>query len=161
MEAYISPDDLRYSARARGLIHIGRDAIAQSDDAALDRYFSHDYVLHSPGGDVDLTGLKAFFAMMRSAFSDFACERVALVEQGDVIAARTVMTGVFTGPLHGTAAGDIRPNGKPMRRELLNLFRYDANGRLAEEWIQSDDLSFLKQLGVEMTVSSDHHAIQA
>lgn len=161
MDAYISPDDLRYGERARGLVRIGRDAIAKPDDAALDRYFSPDYVLHGPGGDVDLTGLKAFFAMMRSAFENFACERVALVEQGDVIAARTVMTGVFTGPLHGTAAGTIRPNGQPMRRELLNLFRYDTDGRLAEEWAQYDDLSFLKQLGVEMAAPSDHQSTQA
>jgi predicted ester cyclase len=161
MDAYISPDDLRFSERARDLVRIGRDAIAKPDDAALDRYFSPDYVLHGPGGDVDLTGLKAFFAMMRSAFADFACERVTLVEQGDIIAARTVMIGVFTGPLHGTAAGMLPPNGRPMRRELLNLFRYDAHGRLAEEWVQYDDLSFLKQLGVEMTASSDRQSTQA
>ena len=154
MDAYISPDDPQYGERARGLIRIGRQAIARPDDAALDRYFSPDYVLHGPGGDADLAGLKAFFAMMRSAFGDFACERVAIVEQGDVIAARTVMTGVFTGPLHGTAAGTIPPNGRPMRRELLNLFRYDAEGRLAEEWVQYDDLSFLEQLGVEIAMST-------
>ncbi|MBI1686766.1 ester cyclase [Caulobacter hibisci] len=161
MDIYISPDDLQYSERARGLIRIGRDAVARSDDAALDRYFSPDYVLHGPGGDVDLAGLKAFFAVMRSAFSDFACERVELVEQGDVIAARTVMTGLFTGPLPGTAVGTIHPTGQPMRRELLNLFRYDADGRLAEEWVQYDDLSFLKQLGVEMAVPSDLQSTQA
>lgn len=151
---YIEPNDQRYSERARELVRIGRDAIAQADDAALDRYFSKDYILHGPSGDVDLTGLKAFFAMMRSAFRDFACERITLVEQGDIIAARTVMTGIFEGPLHGTAAGSIPPNGREMRRELLNLFRYDASGRVAEEWAQYDDLTFLKQLGVKMAPES-------
>ena len=40
-----------------------------------------------------------------------------------------------------------------MRRELLNLFRYDGEGRLAEEWVQYDDLSFLEQLGIELEVA--------
>lgn len=153
MDSTISPDDGRYSDRARSLVRIGREAIAKPDDAALDRYFSADYVLHGPGGDVGLEGLKAFFAMMRSAFRDFACERVMLVEQGDIIAARTIMTGIFSGALHGTFAGSIEPNGRPMRRELLNLFRYDGEGRLAEEWVQYDDLSFLEQLGIELEVA--------
>jgi predicted ester cyclase len=150
MDTYISPDDQQFSERARGLVRIGREAIARPDDAALDRYFSDDYVLHGPGGEADVAGVKAFFAMMRAAFRDFACERITLLEQGDTIAARTVMTGIFTGPLPGTPAGTVEPNGQPMRRELLNLFRYNADGRLAEEWVQYDDLTFLKQLGVEM-----------
>jgi predicted ester cyclase len=150
MDNYISPDDQQLSERARSLVRIGREAIAKADDAALDRYYSDDYILHGPSGDANVTGVKAFFAMMRSALRDFACERITLVEQGDMIAARTVMTGIFTGPLHGTAAGTIEPNGKPVRRELLNLFRYDGRGRLVEEWVQYDDLTFLKQLGIGM-----------
>ncbi len=66
------------------------------------------------------------------------------------------MTGIFKGPLHGTAIGSIEPNGRPVRRELLNLFRYDADGRLTEEWVQYDDLTFLKQLGVGMTHPINH-----
>jgi len=150
MDTYISPDDHQFSERARGLVRIGREAIAKPDDAALSRYFSDNYVLHGPSGDADVTSAKAFFAMMRSAFRNFACERLLLVEQGQMIAARTVMTGVFTGPLQGTAAGTIEPNGEPVRRELLNLFRYDDDGRLAEEWVQYDDLTFFRQLGIEM-----------
>ncbi len=45
MDSTISPDDGRYSDRARSLVRIGREAIAKPDDAALDRYFSADYVL--------------------------------------------------------------------------------------------------------------------
>jgi len=153
MDSYISPDDAGYSERARRLVFIGREAIAKSDDTALDLYFSHDYVLHGPGGDTDVAGVKAFFAMLRSAFRDFTCERVTLVEQGNMIAARTVMTGIFAGTLHGTSIGTIKPNGRPMRRELLNLFRFDEDGRLAEEWVQYDDVTFLKALGIELTAN--------
>jgi hypothetical protein len=32
---------------------------------------------------------------------------------------------------------------------LTNIFRYDDEGRLAEEWIQTDDGSVLRQLAAE------------
>ena len=40
-----------------------------------------------------------------------------------------------------------------MRLELINLLRYDEDGRLAEEWVQYDSLGYLRQLGVDLTVS--------
>ena len=150
MDSYIDPGDQRYSARARKLVAIGRDAIAKADDAALDAYFAPDYVLHGPDGDVDFPTLKAFFASMRSAMAEFACERIFLIEQGNFIAARTVMTGIFMHPLAGTAVGTIPPNNRTIRRELQNIFRFADDGRLAEEWVRYDNLSFLKQLGVDL-----------
>jgi hypothetical protein len=33
--------------------------------------------------------------------------------------------------------------------ELTNIFRYDDDGRLAEEWIQTDTRSVLRRLGAE------------
>ncbi len=33
--------------------------------------------------------------------------------------------------------------------ELMNFFRNDNAGRLAEEWIQTDNHSVLRQLGAE------------
>jgi hypothetical protein len=33
--------------------------------------------------------------------------------------------------------------------ELTNIFRYDDQGRLAEEWVQRDNRSLLRQLGAE------------
>ena len=33
--------------------------------------------------------------------------------------------------------------------DLINIFRYDGDGRLAEEWIQTDNRSVLRQLGAE------------
>jgi hypothetical protein len=31
----------------------------------------------------------------------------------------------------------------------MNIFRYDDPGRLAEEWVQTDNRSRLRQLGAE------------
>jgi hypothetical protein len=38
---------------------------------------------------------------------------------------------------------------------VINLFRYDADGRLAEEWVQTDYRSFLTKLGVSTTESAE------
>ncbi|HEV3134299.1 MAG TPA: hypothetical protein VG348_06275 [Acidimicrobiia bacterium] len=38
-------------------------------------------------------------------------------------------------------------NGNRVVFELINIFRYDGAGRLAEEWIQTDSRSVLRRLG--------------
>lgn len=135
-------------ARARALIRIGEDGIARENDAALDAYFSGDFRFHGPEGDTDLDGLKAAFAAMRAAFSEFQVRREMIIVQGDYIASRTSMTGVFTHPF-SSPNGVIQPTGKPMARDLTNIFRFDAQGRLAEEWVQYDSVAFMRQLGLE------------
>jgi predicted ester cyclase len=150
MTDFISADDVRLDERERRLVRIGQIAIAKEDDAALDEYFASDFVFHGPGGDANYAELKAFFASMRAAFSGFRCERSELVSQGDLIAARTVMSGVFENRFEASPIGPVEPTGRPVVLNLINFFRYDSNGRVAEEWVQYDALGFLKQLGVEM-----------
>ena len=135
-------------ARAQALIRIGEDGIARENDAALNAYFSEDFRFHGPEGDTDLNGLKATFAAMRVAFSNFQVRREMIIVQGDYVASRTSMTGMFTHPL-SSPKGIIQPTGKPMTRNLINIFRFDAQGRLAEEWVQYDSVAFMRQLGLE------------
>lgn len=45
--------------------------------------------------------------------------------------------------------GPLPPNGNRVVFELMNIFRYDDQGRLAEEWVQTDNRSRLRQLGAE------------
>ena len=37
---------------------------------------------------------------------------------------------------------------------MINTFRYDDEGRLAEEWVQTDYRGFLTKLGVTTTESA-------
>ena len=73
MSEFISPDDPAYDERARGLVRIGREAIAVADDEKLDAYFAADFSSHGPNGDMTYPELKALFAAMRDAFDGFAC----------------------------------------------------------------------------------------
>jgi hypothetical protein len=41
----------------------------------------------------------------------------------------------------------VTATGKRARWELHNIFRYTDDGRLAEEWVQTDTVEFLWELG--------------
>ena len=147
MNPRLEPDRL-----AQELIRIGEDGIAKENDAAFEAYFARDFVFHGPGGDLSRADLKAFFAAMRNAFTGLTVSRDRILVQGNIVAARTRMSGVFDHQFPFTPIGAVQPTGKPLSFYIHNFFRYDEDGRLAEEWAQFDNLGFLRQLGVALTI---------
>ncbi len=87
---------------------------------------------------------------MRSAFKGYYCERYEIVSAGSLIGCRTEMGGTFTEAFDPTPFGTVQPHGKRVVLTLINMFRYDEDGRLAEEWVQYDNLEWMRQLGVEL-----------
>ncbi|MCC3280512.1 ester cyclase [Arthrobacter sp. zg-Y40] len=156
MSAFIDPNDTRYDDRSRALVRVGRDAIAQENPALLREYFSEDFTFHGPGAELDFAGLEANFARMRAAFSGFYCERYEIVSSGSLVGCRTEMGGTFDGPYEPTPFGTIHPLGGKFTLTLINMFRYDEDGKLAEEWAQHDNLEMMRQLGVELTAVDTH-----
>ena len=133
MPGYISDSPL-----ARGLIRIGDEAIARADDARLRDYYTEDYVFH---------GLAAYFASLRAAFSDMRIVREQVIADDRYLAARTTFSGDFTS-LFTSPIGPLQPTGQHVEWEVIHTVRYDDDGRLAEEWVQTDSRSFLAKLGV-------------
>jgi predicted ester cyclase len=41
------------------------------------------------------------------------------------------------------------PNGRRVTFDLINIFRFDAQGRLVEEWVRTDNRALLRRLGAE------------
>lgn len=134
-------------ALAEGLVRIGEDAVARSNDRLLDAYFTDDYVLHSPAGEFNRDQIKAYFAALRASFNGFTISRAQILVDGNYLAARTVMAGRFDNDFAYTPVGNVTATGKQVRWELHNIFRYTDDGRLAEEWVQTDTVEFLRQLG--------------
>ena len=62
--------------------------------------------------------------------------------------------GDFTGMFTYSPIGPVEPTGQRVVWEVINTFRYDDDGRLAEEWVQTDYRSFLTKLGVTATESA-------
>lgn len=133
----------------RELIRIGEQAIVREDDDALDAYFTPDFVFHGPQGDADLSALKRLWAAQRDAFTDFTITREHIVVEGNFVAAQTMFAGVFEREFTQSPVGPLRPTGKRFTLNLINIFRYDDTGRLAEEWAQYDTRGLLRQLGAE------------
>ncbi|WP_127754827.1 nuclear transport factor 2 family protein [Devosia sp. 1566] len=132
---------------AEPLIRIGEKAIARENNAALDAYFSPDFIFHGPGGDLTYPELKAYFASLRAALSGMKVERAAIIAEGNYLAARTVFSGKFDFVFTAAPGGPLKPNGREIRWEVMNHFRFEDNGRLAEEWVQYDVRALNEQFG--------------
>jgi predicted ester cyclase len=142
------PGFISDSPLARDLIRIGNEAIAREDARALRSYFREDYVFHGPGADLGFDELSAYFASLRAAFGGLRLVREQIIVDGNFMAARTTFSGDFTGLFTYSPIGPIEPTGQHLEWEVIGVFRYDDEGRLAEEWVQTDYRSFLSKLGV-------------
>jgi predicted SnoaL-like aldol condensation-catalyzing enzyme len=132
---------------ATGLVSIGEEAVAKRNDALFDEYFTDDYVLHSPAGEFNREQIRAYFAALRESFTDYTISRAQILVDGNFVTARTVMAGRFDKPFAYTPVGTVKPNSQRVQWELINIFRYTDQGRLVEEWVQTDTYDFLRQLG--------------
>jgi predicted ester cyclase len=141
---------------ADGLVSIGEDAIATSNDALLDDYYTDDYRLHSPAGDFNRDEIKAYFAALRESFTDFRISRAQILVDGNLVSARTVMAGSFDKEFAYTPIGTVAPNGQRVQWELINIFRYTDEGRLVEEWVQTDTSDVLRQLDAFISEDARH-----
>ena len=148
------PGFISESPLARDLIRIGNEAIAREDARALRSYFREDYVFHGPGANLGFDELSAYFASLRAAFSGLRLVREQIIVDGNFLAARTTFSGDFTGLFTYSPIGPVEPTGQHLEWQVIGIFRYDYDGRLAEEWVQTDYRSLLTKLGVTTTESA-------
>ena len=132
---------------AEGLVVIGEEAVAKSNDGLFYDYYTDDYQLHSPAGQFNREEIRAYFAALRSSFTDFTIRRAQVLVDRNFVSARTVMSGRFDKEFAYTPIGTVQPNGQHVQWELINIFRYTDDGRLVEEWVQADTYDLLRQLG--------------
>jgi predicted ester cyclase len=133
-----------------GLVRIGELAISGDDQAAVDAYFAPDFSFHGPDGrELDYQGLQSYFRSLRAAFDDRTIKRGIVIVEGNYVACQTTIAGTFVREFTQSPVGPLPPNGQRVMFELTNIFRYDDEGRLAEEWIQTDSRNVLRQLGAE------------
>ena len=132
---------------AAGLVLIGEEAVAKSNDGLFYGYYTDDYQLHSPAGQFNREEIRTYFAALRESFTDFTIGRAQVLVDGNFVSARTVMAGRFDKEFAYTPIGTVQPNGQQVQWELINIFRYTHDGRLIEEWVQTDTYAFLRQLG--------------
>jgi predicted ester cyclase len=103
-------------------------------------YVCHDHfmpeTIHGP------EGFEEYVALFRLAFPDVRCTLEAIFGEDDLVAIRWRASGTFTGSLMG-----IAPTGKAGEVSGITITRC-AGGKCVEMWVERDDLSMLKAMGV-------------
>jgi steroid delta-isomerase-like uncharacterized protein len=107
--------------------------------------FADDYVRHDlratqamPGA----AGMAKIAADFRRAFPDARWHVDLLLGEDDLVAVRWTATGTQTG-----FWGDVQPTGKSVAFSGVNVFRFGADGKVAEIWNHRDDLGLMEQVG--------------
>ncbi len=133
------------------LVKAGEIEVAGAPPEEIADYFdTENFRFHGPDGfESDYDGLNAYFASIRAAFADRSIRRGIIVVEGDTAACQTWIEGTFVADFTMSPAGPLPPNGARVTWDLINIFRFDDQGRLVEEFVRTDYRSFLRQLGAE------------
>jgi len=125
--------------------HYYDEIVNRGNLAVADTIFTPDYVSHHndpahlPPGPA---GVKAFVAATRGGFPDLRITVDQIFAEGDQVASMWTMQGTQTGEWFGTP-----PTGKRARWVGVVITRF-ADGKIAEDWYNFDQLSLLMQLGI-------------
>ncbi|MFQ6059407.1 MAG: ester cyclase [Anaerolineae bacterium] len=112
--------------------------------AVIDELLSPDYVLHfaAPGATPDREGYKQAVSMHHTAFADFRLTIEDMVAEGDKVVIRWTIRGTHKGEYIGIAA-----TGKEVTMTGISIRRIEG-GKIMEEWLESDMLGLMQQMGV-------------
>jgi len=110
------------------------------DLSSIEDFVAPDYVDHT--NKVDREVLKHLFNMAFKAFPDWHETIEDIIAEGDKVWVRVKTTGTHTGEWLG-----IAPTGKKVTSEMVDIYRI-VNGKHVEGRFVTDQLAFLKQLGV-------------
>lgn len=131
------------TGRNKALYHRFLAAINARDFATAEALVAPDAVNHTPlpGEPSGLAGFRYRMEALSTAFPDCRFTTEEIIEEGDKVVTRGVMTGANTGPFAG-----MPPTGKPVRVAYIDLLRF-SDGRMVEHAAQLDQLGLLQQLG--------------
>jgi len=121
------------------------EAINNRNLKALDDLVASNVVRHSaatPG--VVVTNLEEFRAFLETDFvtvPDSVQEIEIIFGSGNFVAVRAKYRGTQTGPM-----GPYPASGKPLDLPYMGILRFDE-GKIAEIWVEWDNLHILSQLG--------------
>ena len=119
--------------------------LGTGDVGLIDELTTEDIVDHEeglPGQPSGREGVRFFVSAMREAFPDLMLKTIEpTMADGNLEAARTILTGTHQGELMGVA-----PTGKTVEFESIDIIRVE-DGRVAEHWGVTDVMSLMQQLG--------------
>jgi predicted ester cyclase len=146
-----SPAATRHAYAAQSNKDIFAQAIQEGFDQgnldALDQIYTSDYVNHGPNGNATRDQFKQSIAGLRTAMPDLTAHIDILIGAVSVTAARVTLRGTFTNGLQGPN-GTVAPTNKPVVLPFISIAKFNSHGQIVEEWMEFDNMSFLRQFGV-------------
>jgi steroid delta-isomerase-like uncharacterized protein len=127
------------------------EVLRKGDFSAADQFLDADFAIHLPGSPEPIhgvEGLKRVTEVFRIAFPDRRVIVEDIISGKDKVAIRVTQEGTHKGAFQGAA-----PTGKQISVSAIAIFRI-ANGKVAEEWLSSDRLGLLQQIGAIATPAS-------
>ncbi len=124
-------------------------ALEQGDLKTLNEVFDPKGPIHSQRGKTILQGgpftdLKSSCPMC-AALSNRKITIDLLLSDRDLVAVRSTWSGKYSGTIRGMAFAD-----KDVSIVYTNFYRI-VNGKIVENWYQTDSLSLAEQLGMKLT----------
>ena len=120
------------------------DLINDGDIDGFGELMADGFVEHEelPGLAPTKQGVLDLFRGYRAAFPDLHMKAVEVLESGDRTIARVSASGTHRGEFMGLAA-----SGRHAEAQLIDIMRFDGEGKISEHWGVMDMLSLLQQLG--------------
>ncbi len=127
------------------IVQIMVNAINRRDLAALDEVVAADMHRHSAAtAGVTIENLAQFKAFLQEDFAavpDSILKIDVMFSKGDLVAVRALYKGTQRG-----SWGPFPPSNKRLELPYISIIRVE-NGRIAEIWVEWDNLNALQQLG--------------
>jgi steroid delta-isomerase-like uncharacterized protein len=130
----------------KNLVHQFTASLNEKDWDALNELLTEDFRRHcqaTPG--VQVNSREEFKQLQESFLVSMPDQHVnleMLIAEGDMVAVYATYSGTQTGPM-----GEFPPTGKSAESKFLGIFRI-ADNRIAELWVEFDNLAMLSQLGL-------------
>jgi predicted ester cyclase len=113
----------------------------------IDEIASPNVIFHSPAGTPPgWDSAKQVIASFRAAFPDVCITVEDQIAERDRTVTRLMITGTHRGTLHSHGK-TLMPTDKRISVQVIDIFRHDANAKLAECWSGFDVFGMLQQLG--------------
>ena len=130
----------------KNLIHRFTASINSSDWDALDELLTNDFSRYCQATpDVQVNSREKFKKLQGSFLVSMPDQQITvemIIAEGDKVAAYATYSGTLTGPM-----GEFQPTGKSVESKFISIFRIEE-GRIAELWVEWDNLAMLTQLGL-------------
>ncbi|NLE51452.1 MAG: ester cyclase [Chloroflexi bacterium] len=143
--AYADPDTNKATVE-----QLRTDVALDGDNEAFDTIVADDFVGHLPqiAGDwaeLSKAGLNDLITQTTRAIMDLEIESDLLLAEGDLVAQRATMRGVFASEFFDTPPTDVE-----LEISFNILYRFNESGQLVEMWMEGDLNYLVSEVGMTL-----------